>query len=271
MISEAASAKYGDAGSLRARFEEFQKVGILGRATAKEPRRGGAGVWDPMQTALWMNALRWRREGIPLPIIANVPVGLWLTDAEGVELRQAQRAMGFWAEKRASDETPAGPRTLRARAVNDLIDRHASPAAGARARRQVRTLLEQTINALIDPEPLRHEFILALTAVFGPDSSYSPALVFDALRDRIRVLTILRLTLTQTPEAETLWKWTRTAIIVGYPSQYSPGYEEFLNNACATWLSIVGIALSGGSIPGVAPAPELPGIQRAFDQAMRDN
>src|SRR5207249_3517346 len=98
MLAAAEVAGLGTRRRLDTTFVHWQELGLLGQYVQKERRRGGAGLWHPLQFQIWLALLRNRAAGVRLPTLANIPVGAWLLWPEGVEVGQAQLAFGFWIE-----------------------------------------------------------------------------------------------------------------------------------------------------------------------------
>ena len=144
MLEEASQAGYGEVRQLGHLFVSWQKCGILGDAAAKTSAQG-EGLWHPFQREIWLTALRQRREDVHLPTLACLPVGAWLLGAPGIELSQVQFAIQCYVRGRGTNERPAGPRSLRRRGVDALIDRYASHTATRAAKRTLRRTLERIL------------------------------------------------------------------------------------------------------------------------------
>src|SRR6266508_4020828 len=97
MLATAEGLGYGPASDLDATFNNWRGYGLIGKATRKASRRGGEGLWHPIQFQLWLTLLRLRRRaGMSLASLADLPVGMWLLAWPGIETAQAQRVLYFW-------------------------------------------------------------------------------------------------------------------------------------------------------------------------------
>jgi hypothetical protein len=233
MVAEASAAGLGESEWLRCRFVEFQRCGLLGGPERKEPRRGGAGLWHPVQGALWLVYLQHRREGFSLPTLTNIPIGVWMLGIEGVRAEQAQRALCFGAQKwlppdwqrrmppstaarrlgrgerRAADRSLAARNTRRA--VERLADQDTRPAA----KRRLFKALRQVLDGIPDPDLMvgKPTFTQAVSRVRprtpADDSHRIGAAIYQMLSDRFLALAYLDILCSTLPQVVGFWEWAR--------------------------------------------------------------
>lgn len=98
IVTEEKRRGYGTKARLKVAFREYQKIGLLGRAIAKERRQGGGGLWHPSQGAIfdWYLQLR-KTQNADTISMANIPIAFWLLDSVlgdwyPISIEQAQRA-----------------------------------------------------------------------------------------------------------------------------------------------------------------------------------
>jgi len=120
---------------LRATFEEWQTRGLIGSYERKEARRGGAGLWHPLQKELWLAELRHRDAGHAVIHLANFPVGAWFLFDEGIRIEQVQLAFGTWATAFLEGLRPVASGPALDRSARRYVDQLADPAASEADRR----------------------------------------------------------------------------------------------------------------------------------------
>lgn len=127
--------------------------------------RGSApAVWPENQRDLFLSLLEKRDEGVPIPVLCNLPVWIWLWWGDAhVPLRQVRRAMQTWAK--AAGYPPAG----RARAdMRRLMGDWGHPDA----RRKDRRALEGTLYPMVCTGRVDEAVLLPLvTRVFDPEGN----------------------------------------------------------------------------------------------------
>src|ERR1039458_3130620 len=85
MVAAAVDAGYGDKRELARTFVAWQQLGLMGKMVARADRRGGEGLWHPVQQDLWLGLLRNRLAAAVRPhTLANLPVGLWMLGMDGI-------------------------------------------------------------------------------------------------------------------------------------------------------------------------------------------
>lgn len=259
----------GDKAVLRYRFLHLQRIGLLGNAVGKEARKGGAGVWRPVQATLFRLYLEQLSRGVRRSTLANIPVGLWLLANPGIELRQAQRALGFWSGRVTAGDQPADRRSLRRRGVSALVEQLAAPSTGRPTRRRLRNAVEAALDQLPDVSVASMDALRAAIQAAAPAGQADTA--YAALRLRLMAVGHLPLIVSGRRGVAETWEWCR-ALVAGTntaagrtPSLSQPSEQaeriEFLNAACGLVLQLWGIALEGQSgrwsAEGQRPPPQL--------------
>ena len=241
MVVVGHEAGFGDEQQLTRTFTEFQQQGLLGKSIAKAPRRGGEGLWHPMQQVLWLDLLQRRvSDQVRSTTLANVPVGLWLLGQAGIETSQAQRAFEYWSgyltirdsgepRKKAarrpkgtaevwSTQRPTGSRSLQRRALVERVEALSAPGAPEEAKRQLRLLLEiLNSGAGVSPDL----YISRVLDVLAPGRDPTPAQRHMASM-MSRGLAIQKLAVDEAsrlvvPAAIPLWEWARRAYQADLP------------------------------------------------------
>ncbi len=104
MAEMASREGYGNVPDLLTRFNDWQKLGILGLAIKKEERRGGSGLWHPTQCAIFLLCLRLVQDQKASTVfLCNIPVGFWIVRLSGIELEQVQKAFCYAVENTRYD------------------------------------------------------------------------------------------------------------------------------------------------------------------------
>src|SRR5215472_17402849 len=119
----------------------------------KANRRGGEGLWHPIQQWMFLNILENRAAGVRLGTMTNQPIGLWLHGVNGVELRQAQRAWATCLDYQLDPDTPAGPDSLRRRGVEHVAERFAALAPPPGAPEAAKPTFRETLELFYDGAP----------------------------------------------------------------------------------------------------------------------
>jgi hypothetical protein len=271
MIDQAIRQNLGSARSLAHTFGNFQKRGLIGHASTKTSRRGGEGLWHPIQGALWIGTLTHRRQGVRLTTLANLPVGVWLLGVPGIDTQQAQRAFGFWAgwsNAPKSSDIRLGvkdPRALYQRAITARIDELASPAATSANKRQLRRLFEEILDTHPEIRIPQRQLVDSLRNVVLPTRSSDnveahltgTANRFYIQASATKVLTTLLLV---RPDVLAFWEWARR-FVHAHDAQYDALVERvgddpdlsrfygpmelapFLNTACSHVQTVMGIGV----------------------------
>jgi hypothetical protein len=217
MLAEAERLGYGCRPALGATFNNWRGYGLVGKAVGKAARRGGEGLWHPIQLQLWLALIRLRRDGaLPLASLANVPVGLWLMALPGVETAQAQRALLFWMRGPTGPERPKGQRSVRLRVIRSVVEDLAVPAATSRARLELRQHLSRLTEGTAmawDAPPTT--FIDAVGRVMSPDEPRGDIVKARAaslyLGIRFQLFAALRMDVLRfdRPDVRSFWEWAR--------------------------------------------------------------
>lgn len=268
ILQRAADASLGRPDTLRHQFLHLQRVGLLGPAIAKAPRRGGEGLWHSAQGDLFLLHLRQLALGVRRATLANAVVGTWLLSWPGVDLPQTQRAMRFWAEsvalpERTTSSVPgpshteraAGRRSLRRRGVMALVEQIAATDAGRPTRRRLRDALEDCLDQL--PSPSQHSLDV-LRAAIGVALRGDPGdarLTYERLVLRFGALAQLDLLTAERPDVTGVWHWLRSTVDV--PSSLVP---KFLNSACGTAAEGWGVAIRAQVMRPVAKDASRPPV-----------
>ena len=110
MIENAEREGLGDPTRLRRSFSQFRKYGLIGGYVEKSSRKGGEGLWHPIQFDLFFCYLRNIKEsgtrpggayrGDLLHKMASIPVGAWLFKEPGITINQAKMCLNFQWGKR---------------------------------------------------------------------------------------------------------------------------------------------------------------------------
>ena len=302
MLEEAERRGYGEQERLRSTFLNWQRRGLIGNAISKADRRGGEGYWHPHQSALWIHLLHHREAGIRLSTMANRPVGLWFLSDPGIELRQAQRAVGFWAARKP----PKGRRSLQRQAVKAQVAYLAAPNASTASRLKLQDLIED-LHAVAPAFPYSPDTVARDVAnVLAPDAA---SLSQRQKREvagfertyRLQVLAHkhIGLLLPDREDVTEFWHWSRNVFaknltayrqiqptLAGDPETghlyTAPELQAIVNTACATAMLIFGTGLqqrdpqeSDGPPDLIANAPKQPatfprtsGSRQALSHAM---
>jgi len=282
MLEEASSAGFGPASSLERKFVQFEQDGLIGHPVRKENRRGGAGLWHPLQSNLFRFHLRNRREGISPLALANVPIGLWLFGEEGVETEQAQRALFFiggsflpvnsedpirgtgkpssWPKDQGDDSKSWGDRSLLARNAKELVDRLSLPTTRPGARDRFARVLRRMTDGIPDTLVPQDQFVGALQGANPSISDLTGAAAYAMLSDRLLALSYLALLCSHGAEVRQFWESIRKAYRLSVQRELSPDYqtrqprdqalvfpipspERFLSNASGILLSWLGLGI----------------------------
>ncbi len=182
-------AHYGSVAELEPKFRSWQRFGLVGGAVGKTARRGGEGLWHPIQGAIFLAILNNLAQGVRLTTMANLPVGLWMAGVEGVELRQVQRALYYWITRRAlgtkpnpiRGSRPTGPRSIREQAIRAIVDGIARPNASPPVRRELAEQIRvQADGVAASAGGVPAPFLTAYLAVVTPDRPSTEELRADA-------------------------------------------------------------------------------------------
>jgi hypothetical protein len=260
MIKAAALAHFGSERQLTKTFTNWQGSGLLGKQVQKAPRRGGEGHWHPRQLELWLWLLQNRAAGVRPVTLSNAPVGLWLLGADGIELRQAQRAFGWWARRMI--EAPTGDNSLRWRSTDVQVERLAGAHDNPRAKQRLRRNFELLSYGVVSPET----FAKSVLDVMAPDQEASAAhrwvaqSTYRLLSLRFLALSHIDLLVRDTAGVREFWEWARRMAQfswrdyggtwsqmhadpeIGYIFE-RPEAAEFVNGGCPALLTLFGIGL----------------------------
>ncbi len=224
ILRAAEEAGFGVAGELGQKFDSWQRFGLVGKMTAKEPRRGGAGLWHPVQADLFVAALSNRSRRIHLTTVANIPVGLWMLGTEGVEIEQAQRALFYWATRRALgthfDEKrgtrPTGQQSMRQRVVEAVVESVSDPDAAYAPKRALREQLRNQADGLAASSgAVPTSFIEAYLAVVSPgrastlEQREAGAELYHWIRFQILAAPYLIVLCAGRKDVRDFWMWLR--------------------------------------------------------------
>ncbi len=268
MLEEAATRGYGAGRSLVATFINWQRRGLVARATGKAARRGGEGLWHERQLWIWLSLLHLRSQGAHLQLLANVPVGCWMLGVEGVDTDQIQKVMlEFWGKSKPLPDIARSP-TYR-RQVDRAVDWMAAPGARPRDRQRYRRTLAHASAAMPDLGVSAEAFAQAAAGVIAPGGKPSPAQV-GAISSTYGLFETRALAVAQLPklarptnEVVRFWEWARRtfqrtwsayaaaqqqlAAQPGVGHLYDPadatGLELLTWNGCTTILTVLGIGL----------------------------
>jgi hypothetical protein len=260
MIKAAVLAQFGSERQLTKTFTNWQGIGLLGMQTRKSSRRGGEGHWHPRQLEIWLWLLQNRASGVRLVTLSNAPVGLWLLGADGIDLRQAQRAFGWWANRMI--KAPLGDDSLRGRSTEVQVERLAGGHDNPRARQRLRRNFELLSDDAISPETFAKSVLDVMTP--GREATAAQRWVaqstYRLLSLRFRALSHIELLVSDTPEVRAFWEWARRMVQaswkdygqtwlqmhahpeIGYLFE-RPETAEFVNGGCPALLSLFGIGI----------------------------
>jgi hypothetical protein len=233
IVEQALAEGYGTPEALRSHFFKLRAYGLIGRPIEKEHRRGGAGLWHPVQGSLFIFYLGNRREGISLTDLSNAPVGLWLLDgADGpwrIDTRQAQQALLYggssmlrekvgepWQygviSKRGRPGREIGERSIQAqnaRRTAQIISRPRSTP-----HRAISKVLSSVAMDAPDFNLKKSQFIEAFRAarpqVQSPLAEAEASALYQIIADRhLAIRHVKALTREVKPVLE-LWEWARS-------------------------------------------------------------
>jgi hypothetical protein len=167
--------------------------------------------------------------------LANLPVALWLTGEEGIELAQARRAFEYWVQSVALTERHAGDR----------------PSTSRAARRRLIDLLERLLDAAPDLSVHGGAFNEAVRDVIDPHRTQRderPGTILYQLSLQFLALANLEELLAETPGSNEWWHWarahTQAGIGVGRRSELGGSDElelpAYLHGACSYVLLLFG-------------------------------
>lgn len=219
MLAAAEEAGFGADRQLARSFVKFQEAGLLGKASAKAPRRGGEGLWPDGQAKLWLDLLSARAEGIEIWRLLHAPVYLWLISDPAVNLDQAQTAWHNFASRYPKPGIGIGRETYHNRGLTEQAKIVINPNARPRAANyEYRTLFGNIVNAGVLPSV---EAIAACLREIWPEMPDDQVLEY-ALGQR-RVIEIQHLAIAHrddlrqtTREVKELWARARVILIETY-------------------------------------------------------
>lgn len=241
ICAEAEAAGHGRAKRLRRRFVEYQQIGLLGGPTRKESRRGGAGLWHPVQAALFDLYLRHARNEFSLATLASVPIAFWLLGTHGIETVQVQRALLFkagsilpaewerggqpirrptdyaWGKKRGRDQRERGDRSDVGRSAQRAIERITRPETPLNAKRALSKAVQMVTDglpeslALSSPSLVRSTFVDAVTQARSDtgETRAVGAAISQMLSDRLLALSYVDILASDRPVVLDFWLWAR--------------------------------------------------------------
>jgi hypothetical protein len=295
LLTAAEEAGYGSRSALGATFNNWRGYGLIGKAAGKASRRGGEGLWHPIQLQLWLALLRLRRkEGASLASLANLPVVIWLMAWPGVATVQAQTALYFWMRGPSKKgERPRGERSVRLRVIDGEIERLAHPNADPKAKRELlqhlSRLTEGTAMAWATPPA---ESVRVVTAVISPqdlgsaDAEARATSLFMGIRFQLFAVKEMGTLRQYRPDVVRFWQWARRyaqdrlgegeeAIPIPPPprdpwtAQDIAVLRRISTHACARLLGVLGIGLhilAGGEwTPTLEPPSSIKGISLPKD------
>lgn len=285
ILETAERAHYGSIAVLEPKFRSWQRFGLVGVAVGKTARRGGEGLWHPIQQPIFLAILNNRAQGVRLTTMANLPVGLWLARAEGVELSQAQRALYYWITRRALGGTPdarrgnrpTGARSIREQAIRAIVENIAHPDATTQARRelarQIKIQADGLARSLGQPPA---GFLRAYLALVAPDRASTEEIRADAsnlyyfIRFQMIAADVLNVLCADRSDVRAFWGWVRRYAMddleAGTPERPPPTWAQLqeptpaqvetlsrgIERSCALALSYSGVGLrilAGGEWP----------------------
>ena len=214
ILQEAQDRGFGTGRSLLRTFINWQRKGLVGRAVARAPRRGGEGLWHERQLWIWLSLLHLRKQGAHLSVLANIPVACWMLGMDGVEIDQVQKVfVEFWGKPPGLPDLERSK--VRRGQVDAAVDWMAVPEAPARARRQFRKTLAQASENLPHLGVSEEAYRAAAGAVLAPSGHPTEAQQL-AIENAYGVMAIRALALSQlhqltrhTPEVARFWEWGR--------------------------------------------------------------
>jgi hypothetical protein len=214
----------GTVEELRPKFRSWQRFGLVGKMAGKAPRRGGEGLWHPIQGDLFLIALRNEKNDTRLTTVANFPVGLWFGKVEGVELEQVRRALYYWATRRALGGTydpsrgtrPSGRTSIREVALRAIVDQVAASDATDQARADLTEQLRDNADGLSASSPaVPRSFMSAYVAAAAPGRPSAPEIreratdLYLWLRYQLIGVTQLAVLCSTRPDVARYWVWMR--------------------------------------------------------------
>ena len=278
-ITRAAEVGAEEARARRRRFVGYQERGLLGKACAKVPRRGGEGLWHPTQAALWRLYERQRLVVRPTTL-ANAPVGAWLLGYPGLELSQVQQAFDYWARGVCRAGKPsADERSVSTRRIREAVDQIADEKSTIRIRRELSRIFGNAIDSA--GTILRERSIeVALAAALSPDAPPHD----DVLRHAsgyhrglsANFTALMHLDALKSEKSVEMWTWARQLIqmeevayrrdqpmlrqhpLLGRFYDATADTNSFINTSCMTLLMIFGFGIQ--ELTGDAPAVRLKGV-----------
>ena len=218
MLAAAEQSGFGSRERLSHLFGKFQKLGLVGLAVGKESRRGGAGLWHPVQGVLWIHLLRNHiTNGVALDVLPNLPVGFWLFGTEGIETSQAQRAFNFWAQQIHGANRPKGSRSRRRRVLDERVRILAAPEASAQAQRELRRLFESANDFMPETGVPRQSLVSATLDVLPPGVSDLRRSTAEGQSVSVEIASLVLKNLDRlvAHKGEAFWEWARRMLPIG--------------------------------------------------------
>ena len=229
----AADEGYGEAGALENKFKEYSRYGLIGPSIGKESRRGGAGLYHPVQAELFLSYLEHRTRGINLYTLANLPIGFWLLGFDGIPVQQVQRALFFGL-------APLLPTSLFDSAPNQTVQRRSRTARRPGDRSFYRDNLSNqlavlratddftSLVSLLQTDVLegisrdwtlpvsKPEFVGAACRSFpSPHAPLFGNVLYELYLSRITALVFVDALVRDTPATRSLFEWARASFISG--------------------------------------------------------
>lgn len=230
MIDRAISLGYGERFALGRRFARYRSEGLIGKPLGKVQERGGSSLWHSVQGDLWIRLLERQRAGVGFRELTNIPVYLWHRGVEGIDVKQAQRALRSFVIRTHNAPPDRGTRgdsraSARSRYIRGAVDSLASPETSRRDRRALYDVFH-TISvpsfsesytfvaadrfaeryharAVIQEKHL-HAWIFAVTGDHSTAEQRTTVIIHQ-----LRALENLDLILAENGEAWRSWEWVR--------------------------------------------------------------
>ncbi len=239
---------------------DWQAAGLLDQPTKRGLGRGKGiqALWPESQLRLWLLLLQKRAEVTQVPVLCNVPVGLWLYFGdEYASIRQVRKCLGTWSYRYGSSRGHNQAKQW-ARALLAGVPIEGSRNAKADLISAMARVLLYGISTDEERRSLRARLIGSVLKAGGQDQSAATATV-DVVLARLLAAQHLE----RGDVADHILAWARVWHLFGLRTYMAaheagslpnvpgidfsmPDFEKLIPNACLHLLSAIGMALSVG-------------------------
>ena len=246
---------------------DWQAAGLLDQPTKRGLGRGKGieALWPESQLRLWLLLLQKRGEVTQVPVLCNIPVGLWLYFGDDyASVRQVRKCMRTWSYRYGSSRGHNRAKQ-EARALLAGVPIEGSKNAKADLISAMAKALLQGISSDEERRRLRHR-LLGSVIKGGQEESAATATVDVVLARLLGAQHLGR-----GDVADHIIAWARVWHLFGLRTYMAaheagslpnipgidfnvPDFEKLIQNACLHLLSAVGMALSLGQDEQL-PAP----------------